>query len=124
MNRPSTRTAFTIVELLVTISVVGVLSAIAVAALGSGRKAADRTAEVAAARQLATGYALGAQDNGGKFLPAKPSQEAVPFMEVKDLNGNNILHGAAIERITFRLLPYVGNPGAVALAKKQSYRHK
>lgn len=108
----TTKKGFTLVEVLVTISVIGVLGAITVAAVGSAKDSAYKATDVAAARQLVTAYLTYPQDHGGKLMPAIPSEQDVQYQAVYDHQGNPILNQTAASRYVFRLLPYVDGMGA------------
>ncbi len=58
------RAAFTLVELLVVIAIIGLLSTIAVVALGSVRRQARNTKRIADVKQLVTAFSLGLDANG------------------------------------------------------------
>lgn len=63
------KSAFSLVELLVVISVLGLLAGLATPVLGRARKAGEQAAESSAAKNLITAYLAAAQDNGGMLLP-------------------------------------------------------
>ncbi|MGE9295291.1 MAG: type II secretion system protein [Puniceicoccales bacterium] len=121
MNRIRSKQGMTLVELLVTISVVGILGAITVTAVGSVRDSANRVADSSSARQLATAYMMYPVENKGQLMPAKPERKELPFMGIKNLDGNPLLSGPAAERITFRLLPYVGGIDAFYPGESQDH---
>ena len=58
------RAAFTLVELLVVISIIALLSTIAVTAMGSARKQARNTKRISDIKQLATAFYLAYNNNG------------------------------------------------------------
>ena len=60
--------AFTLVELLVAIVILGLLAGLATPVLGRARKAGEQTAESSAAKNLITAYLMAAQDRGGVLL--------------------------------------------------------
>lgn len=101
------RRAFSLIELLVAVSVVGVLGTITVVAMGNATQSAHKTSEIAGARQLISGYLLYPQEHGGRLLPAVPDSRELAMTTVKDQQGAPVLNRAAAARYPFRLLPYV-----------------
>ncbi|GHB94837.1 type II secretion system protein [Cerasicoccus arenae] len=108
MKSSSKHFGFTLIEVLVSVSIIGVLSAITVAAVGTVRESAYRSSDIAAARQLAAAYLLYPQDHNGKLLPSVPSDDDRQMTTVMDHRGNPIYQGAISDRYVFRLLPYSG----------------
>ncbi|MEO0794454.1 MAG: prepilin-type N-terminal cleavage/methylation domain-containing protein [Verrucomicrobiota bacterium] len=100
---------FSLIELLVSMTVVSVLAAITVVGVGHVRTAVHRTAEVTGARQLISAYLIYPQDNGGRLMPAVPDSREIALNPVRDHAGNAILNGAVASRYPFRILPYLGD---------------
>jgi prepilin-type N-terminal cleavage/methylation domain-containing protein/prepilin-type processing-associated H-X9-DG protein len=65
------RAAFTLVELLAVIAIVGILAAIVIPTVAAARSHAAKAVEISAARQLMVGYHLAATENRGWLMPAK-----------------------------------------------------
>lgn len=63
--------AFTLIELLTVIAIIGILAAILIPVLGSVRRAAGKATAVSAMRELGTGTILYATENDG-YLPNGP----------------------------------------------------
>lgn len=107
------RTGFTLIELMVVISVVGVLIAVLLPSLSSMVNRANSSAEMAAARQLSQGYTGYATDNNGRLMPGylsnDPSNE--DFEDAYDIQGPTgaLLDGPSKRRWTWRILPYLGD---------------
>jgi len=71
-HRLQSRTAFTLVELLTVIAIIGILVAITLPVVGTMRSNARATKCKSNLRQLATAYLLYAQDRNGKVLTDSP----------------------------------------------------
>ncbi|WP_309400290.1 prepilin-type N-terminal cleavage/methylation domain-containing protein [Cerasicoccus maritimus] len=99
--------AFTLVEILVTVGVVGVLSAVTVAAVGKVKESAYKAGDVTAARQLVSAYLMYPQEHKGQLLPSNPDPEDRQKVIIYDHNGNPVSRGVDYDRYVFRLLPYV-----------------
>jgi prepilin-type N-terminal cleavage/methylation domain-containing protein/prepilin-type processing-associated H-X9-DG protein len=96
--------AFTLVELLVTMGILAVLAVVSSAAYHSVMGKAGSVAETAAAKSLASAYQAAAADNGGKFLPALDSTAT----NVVNGQGRAVSMKQARSRYPFRLAPYFG----------------
>jgi len=110
-SRPTTGTAaFTLIELLTVIGIVGVLLSILLPSLGRVRDAANVTRELAAAQQLAQAYQLYADEHQGYVLPAKvhPTKSPKPILDdpPQDEQGNPP-PSASWARWFWRLAPYL-----------------
>src|SRR5262245_12659444 len=69
----TTRRAFTLVEMLVVIAIIGLLAALLVPALLRAKETGRRTACASNLRQLSVAAAIYAGDNDGYFPPVNPS---------------------------------------------------
>jgi prepilin-type processing-associated H-X9-DG protein len=94
------RAAFTLMELLVMIAVIGVIAALILPVLSSFRKNSGMSREVSAARQLMTGYNLYAAEHDGELLPGYGDFPAF------DENGDE-LSSPVNFRYPWRIAPYV-----------------
>lgn len=113
------RSGFSLVELLVTISVVGILGAITVGAVGTVRENAQQANDVSAARQLAAAYLMYPQEHRGKLMPSVPSQRDQQLKLVYDNYGNPITNAGIIKRYVYHLLPYMGSLDAAYPGQSQ-----
>jgi len=117
LSNGMSRNAFTLVELLVVITIVmllvGLVSVGSQAALNAARKAE----EISAARTLITAYLATAVENNGRYLAAydRSVGEVV-------LDDGQVVGGPAANRYPYRLHPYLGNTfeGSVLLDKNRS----
>jgi prepilin-type N-terminal cleavage/methylation domain-containing protein len=82
INRLSRSQGFTLVELLVVITIIAVLATIAATATIRFRAAADRSASIGALRQLQIANISYATENGGSFVP--PEANEVGWFENPD----------------------------------------
>jgi len=93
--------AFTLVELLVVVAIIGVLVSLAFSASQSMLKSARSAAEISAGRTLIAAYLAGAQDNGGILLAGyddKARGYTHPAL--------GPISDAAAHRYPYRLAPY------------------
>jgi len=106
MNRPKLfrgAPAFTLVELLVVIAVLGLLAGLATPVLGRARKAGEQAAETSAARNLITAYLASAQDQNGILLQGYDEDGEANFA-----NGTSFQAGSSeATRWPWRLAPYL-----------------
>ncbi len=101
----STRQGFTLVELLVTISIIAILIAIVLPALGGARRTAAAVEDLSRVRQLMQAYLTYAEERSGKVLPGYlPRSGAFAPKGVTDDRGEPIV-GPAAQRYPWRLLP-------------------
>lgn len=96
------RAAFTLVELLVVITILGVLAGLSVAGVSKAMDMAGSVKESAAAKTLVTAYLSAASDNNGFFMPGY--DRAAPSIQLPDGSAN--LSGPAAQRYPYRLAPY------------------
>lgn len=104
-NKPGAAPAFTLVELLVVITVMAVLTALAFPVFGKAKESGLRGAEIAAARKLMAGFASYTADRGGSVLPG--IKNPGPGEALSDANGNPVTEPGARERYAWRIAPYI-----------------
>jgi prepilin-type N-terminal cleavage/methylation domain-containing protein/prepilin-type processing-associated H-X9-DG protein len=92
--------AFTLIELLTVIAILGLLAALVVPTLRHARSAAHTAREVAAARFLMQAYLLVPEDRRGELLPGSKNEPAY------DEEGRSLGYFSA--RWPHRLAPYLG----------------
>ena len=104
---------FTLVELLVVISVVALLMSILLPVLGRARDTAKGLAVLSAGRQLMMGYSVYQSDHKGHvlygYVPNAPDTIDGTVPEIVEPITGHVLHGQAVSRYPGRLLPYVGS---------------
>ena len=98
--KTSNRSGFTLIELLVCCAVIAVLTVIALPVIGSMRKKASMTREIASARKLISGYLTYAADNNGELMPGFGNFPA------KDDRGEAVKNPINY-RYPWRLAPYI-----------------
>lgn len=96
--------AFTLIELLTVIAIVGVLTAIVTASIGRARRSAMQAKEVSAARQLMVAYHLAATENHGWLMPAKAATGSEHIVG----EGGESLSSMINVRWPHRIRPYLG----------------
>lgn len=98
--------AFTIVELLVVISVIVLLGALSLPVLGRMMDGGRQASEIASARSLIAAFLNHAAENNNKLLPGFNSPE--PGTVLKDSeNGEEITIREAQQRYAWRIAPYL-----------------
>jgi prepilin-type N-terminal cleavage/methylation domain-containing protein len=116
MRRSAAQPAFSLIELLVVIGVIGLLVSIALPALARARKAGAQVREAAALKQQSMAYTVYAQDNRSALLPGYlPSEWVTPgadpaheFQVFYAPASDARLYGSVARRYTWRLAPYLG----------------
>ena len=106
-GRPALTRAFTLVEVLVAVAIIGVLMAVLVPALSKARECTYLTGELVSARELGTAHRMYATDHSGNVPPGFASQTMVTRGEVVaiDQNGKR-LTGLTAQRYPWRLISY------------------
>lgn len=106
---------FTLIEMLVVISVIALLLSIALPTLAKARRSGAQVRELAALKQVGLAYTVYAQDNRGALLPGfLPLEWVTPgasaSIEFKvfsnDIGGGSRLYGSSARRWPWRLAPY------------------
>ena len=94
--------AFTLVELMVVIAILGLLAGISVGAYQKAMGKASLGSEMAAGKNLIQAYLAAGTENEGRLLAAKDPRAT----EVKNAKGQNIAMPEVRSRYPFRLAPY------------------
>jgi prepilin-type N-terminal cleavage/methylation domain-containing protein len=95
--------AFTLVELLVVITILGLLAGLATPVLGRARKAGEQAAESSAAKNLITAYLAASQDRGGVLVQGYDEDG-----EATHANGTPFeVNTSEATRWPWRLAPYL-----------------
>jgi len=93
---------FTLVELMVTVVILGLLAGIGGATYQKAMGKASMAGEINAGKTLAQAYLLAASENGGRLLPSRDPTAT----DVKNANGQPISMSEVRSRYPFRLAPY------------------
>ncbi len=101
LRRRRSGAGFTLVELLVSLTIVVLLSTVSFGVFGVVKKRAMMAREMAAARNLMTSFSLYSADHGGEILPGYRSDA-----EVYNDRGEQ-LYAPANARYPWRLYPYI-----------------
>ena len=101
------RSAFTVVELLVCITVVSLLAGLANAGYQRVTSASRQSLEIAAGKSLGIALQLYAQENGGVILPGYLDARDPRVAETRNEKGLALSPSHAAQRYTWRLLPYM-----------------
>jgi type II secretory pathway pseudopilin PulG len=104
--------AFTIVELLVSITVIFLIVTTALVGLRAARKGAERTVSLSALRQMMTGYSAYTADHKGRLLPGyvKPTMigDGANQLDIKaKLKDGTKLNADDTASYVWRLAPYL-----------------
>lgn len=95
--------AFSLVEILATVSIIGVLGTIGVAAFNGAANQSRMAREVAAGRNLVAAYQAAAADNNGRYLPGMDSSVSRVWFEPEQ-RYISMVH--VPNRYPYRLAPY------------------
>lgn len=101
------KSAFTLLELLVVISIVAVLIGILLPALGSARESAQRVSARSDLRQVGVAYATHHTDHGGEVLWGKPPWSVNGRSITAKAPDGTTLTGEIAARYPWRLVPYL-----------------
>lgn len=106
-RRPASLNAFTLLELLVCIAIVGLLAGLAHAGYQRATSASRQSVEVNAARNLGQALLLYAADNGGTILPGYLDRADHPQVQEARNEKGESLPSTAAGRYPWRILPYL-----------------
>lgn len=98
---------FTLVELLVTLAIIGLLAGLGNAAYQKATSATRQGVEISAARNLGQALLTYSQDNDGMILPGYLDPRDSRVAEARNDKGQPISPSHAAQRYPWRLLPYM-----------------
>ncbi len=98
------RRAFTLIELIAVVTLVGVLASLVVPVVASCRAHASKSREVAAARQLMAAFQMAADERRGVFLSLRNNTT-----DSVNEGGAKVANSEAAARWPHHLRPYLGN---------------
>jgi prepilin-type N-terminal cleavage/methylation domain-containing protein len=104
-KKTNRKKAFTLVELLIVVSVIAVLLGLSLPVLGKMIEGGQKAAEISAAKNLISGFLSYSADNNNSILPGNRDPGSGT---VKDGQGNFINEELARSRYAWRLAPYIG----------------
>ena len=110
------RSAFTLIELMVTIAIVATLTGLLLPALSTAKTKAHQINAMSAAKQLMLAYQMYANDHQGKLMPGYRYG-----YEARDTFGNPITHPINA-RYPWRLAPYLGSSFEVMYVNRNRAR--
>ena len=102
-----TSRGFTLVELLVTLAIIGFLAGLGNAAYQKAASASRQGVEIYAARSLGQALQLYSQDNGGAILPGYLDPRDARVSDARNDRGQPVNPSHAAQRYPWRLLPYM-----------------
>lgn len=111
----SPASGFTLVELLVVISIIALLIALLLPVLGVARGAAKQARDLSNLRQMMVGYTLYQDDHDGNVMFGKPPDVIGDVAITARLPDNTTVHGEFATRYPWRLAPYLQDVWQVLL---------
>lgn len=99
--------AFTLVELLVTVAIIGLLAGLGNAAYQKATSSSRQGVEMSAARTLGLALQLYIQDNDGTILPGYLDPRDSRVADARNDKGQPVSPSHAAQRYPWRLLPYM-----------------
>ncbi len=117
----SRRTAFTLIELIVTIALIALLLGILIVAVGGVRKSAERASSLGALRQITAAYNGYAQDHSGRLMPgyidvSLMTNGAVFENITGQLPDGTVIAPPDLQSYVWRLAPYLDDTWATLFA--------
>ena len=99
--------AFTLVELLVTVAIIGLLAGLGNAAYQKASSSSRQGVEMSAAKNLGQALQLYIQDNDGSILPGYLDPRDSRVSDARNDKNQPISPSHAAQRYPWRLLPYM-----------------